>query len=102
MRLAVDAVVSTFALIVCVGMSVVCGLLPAWRVRKLNLVEAMVEDGTAPVGADPGSRAARSLVVDGESGFLVPATDVDSPRRHREPGPPELGPEPSVRSGPFR
>ena len=49
--LGVDAAVLAFALVVSVGTSIVCGLLPALRARRLNLVEALAEDGTAPVGA---------------------------------------------------
>lgn len=60
----VDAVVLTFALLVSVGTSIVCGVLPAFRVRRLNLVEALTVDGTtAPVGAGTRSRIARSRMV---------------------------------------
>ena len=30
--------------------SVACGLIPAWHLRRLNLVETLAEDGLAPVG----------------------------------------------------
>ena len=57
--LGVDAAVLTFALVVSVGTSIAFGLLPRSRVRRLNLVEALAEDGTAPVGAGVRSRTAR-------------------------------------------
>jgi putative ABC transport system permease protein len=49
-----------FAAAVAVGTSVVCGLLPAGRARRLDLVEALADDGAAPVGAGVGSGAART------------------------------------------
>ena len=66
--LGVDAVVLAFALAVSVGTSIVFGLLPAWRVRRLNVVEALAEDGTAPVGAGARLRATRSrmLIMSGQ------------------------------------
>lgn len=57
--LRIDAAVLTFALVIAFGASLACGLLPAVRARRLNLVEALAEDGTAPVGAGTRSRTAR-------------------------------------------
>ena len=61
--LGVDAAVLAFALVVSVGTSIVCGLLPALRARRLNLVEALSEDGTAPVGAGVRTRTARARML---------------------------------------
>lgn len=59
----VDGIVLAFALIVSVGTSIVCGLLPAFRVRKQSLVAALADDGTAPVGIGIRSRTARSRMI---------------------------------------
>jgi putative ABC transport system permease protein len=56
----IDAVVLIFALVVSVGTSIVCGMLPAFRVRTLSLVAALTDDGAAPVGIGVRSRTARS------------------------------------------
>jgi putative ABC transport system permease protein len=61
--LAVDGVVLTFVLALSIGTSVACGLLPAFRLRRLNLVQGLVEDGTAPVGTGLRSPAARSRMA---------------------------------------
>ncbi len=61
--LAVDGVVLTFVLALSIGTSVACGLLPAFRLRRLNLVQGLVEDGTAPVGTRLRSPAARSRMA---------------------------------------
>ena len=61
--LGVDAAVLAFALLVSVGSSMVCGLLPALRARRLNLVDALAEDGTAPVGAGLRSPTARTRMA---------------------------------------
>ncbi len=58
--LGVDAAVLAFALAVSLASSVVFGLLPVWHVRRLNLVETLAEDGTAPVGAGVRTRTARA------------------------------------------
>jgi predicted permease len=61
--LGIDAVVLIFVLTLSIGTSVACGLLPALRLRRLNLVSGLVEDGTAPVGTGLRSRAARSRLA---------------------------------------
>lgn len=55
----VDAVVVIFALVVSVLASVAFGVLPALRARRLNLVESLSEDGTAPSGGGSRTRTAR-------------------------------------------
>jgi putative ABC transport system permease protein len=66
--LGIDAVVLAFALAVSVTTSIGCGLLPAWRARRLNLVEALTDDGTAPVGGGASSPTARArtLIMTGQ------------------------------------
>jgi predicted permease len=61
--LGVDATVVVFVLFLSLGVSIACGLLPAVRLRRLNLVAGLVEDATAPVGAGLRSRAARSRMA---------------------------------------
>jgi predicted permease len=58
--LGIDAWVLAFALVVSVTTSIALGLLPAKRARAVNLVGALAEDGTAPVGAGLSSRTARA------------------------------------------
>jgi putative ABC transport system permease protein len=48
-----------FAVAVSVLTSIALGLLPALRARRLNLVESLSEDGTAPIGAGARTRTAR-------------------------------------------
>ncbi len=55
----VDAAVMLFAGVVAVGASIACGLLPALRLRRLDLVSTLADDGTAPVGTGWRSRQAR-------------------------------------------
>jgi predicted permease len=59
----VDAVVLSFATAVSVGASLLFGLLPALRARRLNLVDALAEDGQAPVGVQGRSRLARARML---------------------------------------
>ena len=61
--LGVDAAVLAFAFVVSVTASVVSGLLPVWHARRLNLVESLAEDGTAPVGAGVRSRTTRARLL---------------------------------------
>ncbi len=61
--LGVDAAVLAFALAVSLATSVVFGLLPVWHVRRLNLVETLAEDGTAPVGPGVRTRTARTRLL---------------------------------------
>ena len=59
----VDAAVLAFGLAVSLATSVVFGLLPVWHVRRLNLVETLAEDGTAPVGSGVRTRTARARLL---------------------------------------
>ena len=61
--LGIDAWVLAFAFTVSVSTSVAFGLLPAKRARALNLVGALTDDGTAPVGAGLSSRTARTRAL---------------------------------------
>lgn len=58
--LGLDSTVVGFALVVSIATSVVVGLLPALRVRRLDIVDALAEDGTAAIGARAGSRMSRA------------------------------------------
>jgi predicted permease len=66
--LGIDATVFGFALVVSIAAGIAFGLLPALRARELNLVEALAEDGSAPVGAGLSSRTARArtLIMSGQ------------------------------------
>ena len=55
----VDAAVMVFACLVAVGASIACGVLPALRLRKLDLVSTLADDSAASVGAGRRSRQAR-------------------------------------------
>jgi putative ABC transport system permease protein len=59
----IDAAVMLFAGVVAIGASVACGLLPALRLRRLDLVSTLADDGTAPVGTGWRSRQARVRAV---------------------------------------
>ena len=61
--LGVDTMVVVFALTVSVGTGILFGLLPALRARRLDLVEALAENGTAPVGAAGRTRTARARLA---------------------------------------
>jgi putative ABC transport system permease protein len=60
---ALDIRALTFALAVSVLASVVCGLLPAWHTRRLNLVETLSEDGVASISGAIRSPAARTRAL---------------------------------------
>jgi putative ABC transport system permease protein len=66
--LGVDALVVIFALVITIGTSTLVGLLPALRVGRLNVIEALMENGSAPAGASLRSRTARTrmLVMTGQ------------------------------------
>lgn len=49
----------SFAFAVAFAASMACGLLPAWHARRLNLIQILAEDGSAPVGGALRSRTAR-------------------------------------------
>ena len=61
--LRINGVVVSFALLIAVVTGVVFGLLPALRLRKLNLVTSLTEDGTAPVGAGGRSLTSRARML---------------------------------------
>lgn len=58
--LSLDGASLGFALLVTVGASVACGLAPALRLRRLNLVETLAEDGNAPAGGGTRSHIAKA------------------------------------------
>src|SRR5204862_8031594 len=64
----VDWRVLLFAAGIASAASVVCGLAPAWHARRVDLVEALSEDGSAPVGHGVRVRTARAraLVMTGQ------------------------------------
>ena len=63
-----DMRVLSFALVISVVASVVCGVLPAWQTRRVNLVETLSEDGVAPIGGAMRSPMARTrgLIMAGQ------------------------------------
>jgi putative ABC transport system permease protein len=66
--LGIDTTVVVFAFSVSVLTSIALGMLPALRARRLNLVEALAEEGAATVGAGSRSRIAqaRMLIMTGQ------------------------------------
>ena len=58
-ELSIDAPVLLFAIGLSILVSILFGLLPALRVRRLNLVEPLSEDGSSPVGISARAGAAR-------------------------------------------
>ncbi|HUF25186.1 MAG TPA: FtsX-like permease family protein, partial [Vicinamibacterales bacterium] len=61
--LSLDGFVIAFAVAMSVAGSLAIGLAPAWSTRRLNLVESLSEDGTAPAGAGWRSRPARARMT---------------------------------------
>jgi putative ABC transport system permease protein len=61
--LGIDTTVVAFAAAATVGTSILFGLVPALKIRKLSLSDALAEDGTAPVGARVRSRTARARMI---------------------------------------
>jgi putative ABC transport system permease protein len=63
-----DAAVVVFALITSGLVSIAFGLLPALRMRRVDLVASLSEDGSAPIGAGAASRVgrARMLIMSGQ------------------------------------
>lgn len=59
----VDSAVLAFAGVVAIGASIACGVLPAMRLRRLDLVSTLADGGAAPVGAGLRSRQARVRAV---------------------------------------
>jgi predicted permease len=60
---AIDAGVAAFAVLLALATSIACGLMPALHAGRVNLVEALTEDGQAPIGGSGRSRAARARLV---------------------------------------
>jgi putative ABC transport system permease protein len=63
-----DVVVVAFALLTSGLVSIAFGLLPALRMRRVDLVASLSEDGSAPVGVGAASRVgrARMLIMSGQ------------------------------------
>jgi len=59
----VDAMVVLFAAGVSALTGLAFGVLPAWHARRLDLVESLAEDGTAPVGTTGRSPTARARMM---------------------------------------
>ena len=55
--------VATFASLVTILASVVCGLVPGLQTRRLDLVQSLGDDGSAPVGGSMRTAAARTRAV---------------------------------------
>jgi putative ABC transport system permease protein len=60
---ALDMGALSFTLVVSVLASVACGLVPAWHTRRVNLVEALSEDGVASISVATRSPAARTRAL---------------------------------------
>jgi putative ABC transport system permease protein len=59
----IDAGVMLFTATLSIAVSVIFGLIPALHVRRINLVEALAEDGGSPVGGGGRTRVARSRMT---------------------------------------
>ena len=59
----VDWRVVLFGVVVSMGASIACALLPALHARRLNLVESLSDDGSAPVGGGLRSATARARIA---------------------------------------
>jgi len=60
---ALDARVMAFAAFASLAASIACGLLPALHARRVNLVESLADDGSAPVGGGMRSPTARARML---------------------------------------
>jgi putative ABC transport system permease protein len=60
---ALDIRALSFTLVVSVLASVACGVVPAWHTRRINLVEALSEDGVASISGATRSPAARTRAL---------------------------------------
>jgi predicted permease len=58
-----NSIVLVFAVAVSVLASIVAGVLPALRLRRLDLVQSLSEDATAPVGTASASRVGRTRMT---------------------------------------
>jgi predicted permease len=61
--IAVDWRVLCFTFVTSIAASLACGVLPAWLARRVDLVELLSEDGTAPVGGGSRTRTARARAL---------------------------------------
>jgi len=59
-QIGVDAAVLAFAVVLSIATSLLFGVLPALRTRRLNLVESLTEDGTSSVGAGTRSKTGQA------------------------------------------
>ena len=57
--LRLDATVATFSIALSAIVTILFGLIPAWRARRIDLVASLAEDGGAPVGTGVASRVGR-------------------------------------------
>src|SRR6202011_3630115 len=66
--IAINRAVLLFALVVSIAASVVCGMLPALHAQRVDLAEALAEDGGTSTSAGWRSRAGRlrTLVMAGQ------------------------------------
>jgi predicted permease len=66
--IALDGPVMAFAAAASIVSGMAFGLLPAWRLRRMNLVETLSEDGVSPVGMSrrTGAAATRLVIVTGQ------------------------------------
>jgi putative ABC transport system permease protein len=62
-ELTIDSTVVVFTALVTVAASMAFGIAPALRARRLNLVESLTDDGTAVIGARPGARGVRVVIM---------------------------------------
>jgi predicted permease len=67
-EVALDARVVLFTIVTSGAVSLIFGLWPAFRLRRLNLVESLAEDGASPSGVGTRSGVARSrlLIISGQ------------------------------------
>ena len=59
----IDAVVVAGSIAASLATSVICGLLPAWRVRRLDLLHSLADGRNAPAGASAWSRVSRARMT---------------------------------------
>jgi putative ABC transport system permease protein len=63
LEVTLDVRVMAFAIAVSVAASIAVGLLPALHARRVNLVEALTDDGLAPAGGSTRTKTARARAV---------------------------------------
>jgi predicted permease len=62
-ELGLDMPVVVFSAAITIAASILFGVLPALRVRRLNLMDALAEDGTSPAGGGARTRVARARLL---------------------------------------